>query len=221
VEVSESPRPDQIRNSNAYSLLGQLRLLGLDAEYLGIARDDKYDLQSVLARGLERDVVILTGGVSMGEYDLAKDAFLDSGLEILFSRVAMRPGKPTVFACRGSKLVFGLPGNPVSTFVAFENLVRPALGRLCGHKKPDLPRIRGELLRDLKQTPGRTSFLPSWVSVEEGRWTVEPLRWKGSADIIAFSRANAVVILPAETGFLAKGESVEAMLFPDYFLRSR
>jgi molybdopterin molybdotransferase len=221
VEVAESPRPDQIRNSNAYSLLAQLRLLGLKAEYLGIARDDKQDLQAMLTRGLEHELVILTGGVSMGEYDLAKDVFLDLGFEILFSRVAMRPGKPTVFARRGSNLVFGLPGNPVSTFVAFENFVRPALARLCGHKKPDLPRIRGELMQDLRQVPGRTSFLPSWVSFEDGQWKVEPLRWKGSADIIAFSRANAAVIVPAESGFVAKGERVEAMLFPDHFSRSR
>jgi len=105
--------------------------------------------------------------------------------------------------------------------VAFESLVRPALGRLCGHRKPDLPRIRGELLRDLKQTPGRTSFLPSWVFLADGQWKVEPLRWKGSADIIAFSRANAVVILPAECSFVAKGEDVEALLFPDHLLRSK
>ena len=139
----------------------------------------------------------------------------------MFSRVAMRPGKPTVFARKEDKLVFGLPGNPVSTFVAFENFVRPALGRICGHPQPDLPRIHGTLTRDLKQSPGRTSFLPSWVSLEGGQWAVEPLSWKGSADIIGFSRANSAAILPAECGFMAKGETIEAMLFADHFARSR
>jgi molybdopterin molybdotransferase len=221
VEVHDSPRPDQIRNSNAHSLGAQLRLLGLKPEYLGIARDEKQDLCKRLTEALERDVVILTGGVSMGEYDFVKDVFQDFNIEILFSRVAMRPGKPTVFARSGGKLIFGLPGNPVSAFVAFENFVRPALGRLCGHRNPDLPRVSGRLMLDMRQAPGRTSFLPAWVALEVSGWKVEPLRWKGSADVISFSRANAVAILPANCSFMAKGETIEALLLPDYFDRSR
>ncbi len=221
VEVEVSPGSGQIRNSNAYSLSAQIRLLGLSPEYLGIARDDKHEMRQRLAQGLERDVVIVTGGVSMGEYDFAKEVFQDLGLEILFSKVAMRPGKPTVFARLGERLVFGLPGNPVSSFVAFENFARPALGRMCGHRKPDLPRVRGKLTRDLRQAPGRTSFLPAWVVLTDIGWKMEPLSWKGSADIIGFSRANAAVILPAECSVMSEGEIVEAMLLPDFFARSQ
>ncbi len=220
VEPQDSPRPDQIRNSNAYSLAAQLRLLGLEPEYLGIARDDRADLRQRMLSARERDVIILTGGVSVGEYDFAKDVFRDLELEILFTRVAMRPGKPTVFARSESTLVFGLPGNPVSAFVAFENFIRPALGRLCGHRKPELPRIHAELLHDLRQSPGRTSFLPAWAQSAAGGWKLEPLGWKGSSDIIGFSRANSAAICPAERDFMGKGEMIQAMLLPDFFARS-
>jgi molybdopterin molybdotransferase len=188
-------------------------------EYLGIARDDKSDLLSRLMRGLESDVTVLTGGVSMGEYDFVKEVFKEAGLEIIFSRVAMKPGKPTVFARRGDKMVFGLPGNPVSSYIAFENIARLAIGRLCGMKYPGLPRVRGVLLRHLNQVPGRTAFLPARATIRETGWTVDPLKWKGSADIVGFSRANAAAVFPADRDYMPKGETIEAMLFPDYFSR--
>ena len=220
VEAEDTPRPDQIRNSNAYSLTAQLRLMRIEPEYLGIVRDNRRKLSQAIKAGLERDVLIVTGGVSMGEYDFVKDVFRELGLDIVFSRVAMKPGKPTVFARSTDKLAFGLPGNPVSAFVAFENFVRPALGRLCGLERPELPRVRGRLALDLKQHPGRTAFLPAWVTIGPEP-TVEPLKWKGSADMIGFARANAAVIFPADREFLAKGEAVEAMLLPDYFVRQK
>ncbi len=219
VEVHETPRGGRIRNSNAYSLAGQLRLMGIEARYLGIVRDDRQELRVRVEQGLENDVLILTGGVSMGKYDFVKEVFLELGLQTLFTQVAMRPGKPTVFARKGERLVFGLPGNPVSSFIAFENFIRPALGRMCGFSRPELPRIRGTLSLDMKQSPGRTSFLPACVRSEPGGWQIEPLRWKGSADIIGFSRANAAVIFPADRDFMARGGTADAMLLPDYFQR--
>jgi len=221
VEVEQNPGPGQIRNSNAYSIGGQLRLMGIEPDSLGIARDDKEELRARVREGVERDVFIMTGGVSMGEYDFGKDVFEELGLQILFSKVAMKPGKPTVFARKGGRLVFGLPGNPVSTFISFENFVRPAIGRICGLKRPDLPRVRGELLRDMRQAPGRTAFLPAWTAADACSWSIEPLGWKGSADIIGFARANSAVIFPADRDFMAKGETVEAMLLPDFFARQR
>ncbi len=219
VEVDEEPLPGQIRNSNAYSLGGQLRLMGLGADYLGIVRDSRQVLRNRLVQAMERDLVILTGGVSMGEYDFVKEILEELGFTILFSQVAMKPGKPTVFARKDDKLAFGLPGNPVSTFIAFENFVRPALGRLCGFARPELPRIRGVLLRDMRQVPGRTAFLPARVRWEADGWKIEPLGWKGSADIIGFSRANAAVIFPADRDLMPCGEAAAAMLLPDYYQR--
>jgi molybdopterin molybdotransferase len=221
VEFNEVPRQGQIRNSNAHCLSGQLKYMDLDADYLGIARDDREELRRKMLLGLERDVLIITGGVSMGEYDFVRDVFQDLKLEILFSKVAIKPGKPTVFARRGDKLVFGLPGNPISALVTFEYFVRPALGWLCGMAKPELPRMKGELLADVRQTPGRTAFLPAWVSWQADGWKVEPLRWKSSADIIGFTGANATFIFPKNRDFLSKGEVVEMMLLPDFFVRQR
>jgi molybdopterin molybdotransferase len=221
VEFDQMPRPDQIRNSNAYCLSSQLQFMGLEADYLGIVRDDREELRRTMLLGLERDVLIITGGVSMGEYDFVQDVFKNLGLEILFSKVAIKPGKPTVFARKGDKLIFGLPGNPISALVTFECFVRPVLGRLCGMTKPELPRMRGELLADVKQTPGRTAFLPAWVYWEENGWKVEPLQWKSSADIIGFTRANATFVFPKNRDFLHRGEIVELMLLPDFFVRQR
>jgi molybdopterin molybdotransferase len=221
VELDQDPRSDQIRNSNAYCLAGQLRYMDIEADYLGIAKDDKEELRRKMLLGLERDILIITGGVSMGEYDFVQDVFHDLGLEILFSKVAIKPGKPTVFARRGEKLVFGLPGNPISALVTFECFVRPALGRLCGMKNPELPRMMGELLADMKQSPGRMAFLPAWVFWEEDGWKVEPLLWKSSADIIGFTKANATFIFPKNRDSLTRGEIVELMLLPDFFVRQR
>jgi molybdopterin molybdotransferase len=195
--------------------------MGIDADYLGIARDSKEELRRKMLLGLERDVLIITGGVSMGEYDFVQDVFQDLGLRILFSKVAIKPGKPTVFARRENKLIFGLPGNPISALITFENFVRPALGRLCGMTKPDLPRMKGELLADMRQAPGRTAFFPAWVAWQDDGWKVEPLAWKNSADIIGFTRANATFIFPKDRDFLGRGEIVEIMLLPDFFVRQR
>jgi molybdopterin molybdotransferase len=221
VELDQTPQPDQIRNSNAYCLASQLKLMGLEADYLGIVRDDRDDLRRKMLVGLERDVLIITGGVSMGEYDFVRDVFQDLGLEILFSKVAIKPGKPTVFARRGNKLVFGLPGNPISALITFECFVRPALGRICGMTAPELPRMKGELLADMRQSPGRTAFMPAWVTWRDRGWKVEPLLWKSSADIIGFTGANATFIFPKNRDLLRQGEIVEIMLLPDFFVRQK
>jgi molybdopterin molybdotransferase len=221
VEADQPPAAGQIRNSNVWSLTGQLAALGIRPDYLGIARDDAGHLRSLVSEGLRRDVLILTGGVSMGDYDLVKGVLDELGAQIHFARVAMKPGKPTVFATRERRLVFGLPGNPVSTFVSFENFVRPALGRMCGIARPELPRITGTLTREMKQSPGRTAFLPASVTISGGRWEVEPLPWRGSGDIIGFSHGNAAVIFPADRNHIAQGETVEAVLLPDFFHRGR
>jgi molybdopterin molybdotransferase len=221
IEHDRTPGPAQIRNSNALSLRGQLAALGLVPDYLGIAPDDPDDLRALVREGLKRDVLLVTGGVSMGEYDLVKGIFQECGLTIRFDRVSMKPGKPTVLATGIGGIAFGLPGNPVSSFVAFENFVRPALGRLCGLRHPDLPRVRGTLTRAMRQVPGRTAFLPAWVTMEGAGWTIEPLDWHGSGDIIGFSRCNATVIFPGVRDSMSAGETVDAMLLPDFFQRWR
>jgi molybdopterin molybdotransferase len=219
VEVDQFPGRHQIRNSNSCCLSAQLQLLGLQAEYLGISRDDRAQLEELIRQGLERDVLIITGGVSVGAYDLVEEAFQVHGLEVVFSQVAVRPGKPTVFARKGNKLVFGLPGNPLSALVSFELFVRPALGRLCGLTCPDLFRVRGVLVSRMRQKAGRTSFLPAVVTCNPDGWLVNPLPWKGSSDVIGFSGADGLVVFPADREVLEAGDKVEALLFPDYWQR--
>ena len=219
VEFYETPRPDQIRNSNAYCLAAQLRMIGIEADYLGIARDEKEYLRERILEGLKRDVLIITGGVSMGEYDFVRDVFEELGVEILISKVAIKPGKPTVFARKGDRLVFGLPGNPLSSMITFECFARPVLGRMCGMNQPELRRMRGALVEDVRQTPGRTSFLPARIEWTQNGWSVRPISWKNSADMIGFSSANATLIFPGERDLLSRGETVEIMLLPDFFTR--
>ena len=219
VEFSETPRPDQIRNSNAYCLAAQLRLLGIEADYLGIARDEKKNLREKILAGLERDVLIITGGVSMGEYDFVRDVFEELGVEILFSKVAIKPGKPTVFARKGNRLIFGLPGNPLSSMITFECFARPVLGRMCGMKQPELHKTQGVLAEDVRQTPGRTAFLPARAQWTPKGWSIRPISWKNSADMIGFSGANSTLIFPGERDLLSRDETVEIMLLPDFFTR--
>jgi molybdopterin molybdotransferase len=219
VEADQTPGPGQIRNSNAPSVAAQLRQLGLDAEYLGIARDDKAEIRRVILEGLRRDVLILTGGVSVGAYDFVEEILVETGLEVIFSGVAVRPGKPTVFARRGDKIVFGLPGNPISTFVSFELFVRPALERICGFAAAGLFRVQGRLSLGVKHKSERASFIPARLSWNREGWGIEPLPWKGSSDIIGFSRANGLLILPQDRKAIAEGEQVEALLLPDFWQR--
>ncbi len=220
VEADQAPGPAQIRNSNAPSVAAQLKLLGLEAEYLGIARDDRDEIRRVITEGLRRDVLILTGGVSVGAYDFVEEILLEAGLEVVFSGVAVRPGKPTVFARRSDRIVFGLPGNPISTFVSFELFVRPALERICGLTSSGLFRVRGRVTSGVKHKSERTSFIPAWLSWSQEGWRIEPLPWRGSSDIIGFSRANGLLILPQDRKAVAGGEWVEAVMLPDFWQRS-
>ena len=221
VEADVTPGPGQIRNSNTYSLTAQLGRLGIRPDYLGIAEDNLEDLRRKIAAGLEHDAVIISGGASVGPYDLVKNVFRELGIEIIFDQVAVRPGKPTIFARKGERLVFGLPGNPVSSFVSFENFVRPALGRMCGMRNPDLMHVRGELTANMRQAGGRTALLPALATWESSGWQIAPLPWKGSGDIIGFSNADALVIFPADRSEMAQSEKVEALLLPDYWMRRR
>src|SRR3972149_1229428 len=133
VHPSETPGPGQIRNSNGFSLVAQCRSVGIDARYLGVAEDSEASLRAFIQRGFENDVLLLSGGVSMGRYDLVEKVLSELGVEILVDAVALKPGKPLVFGVgEDGKLVFGLPGNPVSTMATFELFVRTALSRLEG-----------------------------------------------------------------------------------------
>ena len=219
VPVEETPGEDQIRDSNTYSLAAYARLAGAEVERLPFASDDPALLRGEIDEAASRaDVLVLSGGVSMGRYDFTKDALRALGAEFFFERVALRPGKPTVFArLRGqhNTLVFGLPGNPVSVSVTFNLFARTALRALQGLSDAAPFEERAVLVRAAKGTQERASYLPAILSTDvEGRQLAEVLKWGGSSDFVAFARATALVIIPAGVKSLDAGEVVRVVRLP-------
>lgn len=211
VGVSQSPGPFQIRNSNSISLAAQVLLTGAVPDSLGNARDDVAELRARILRGLESDILVLSGGVSVGTYDLVEQVLKDLGAEFFFDSVAIRPGKPAVFGwCRG-KPVFGLPGNPVSTMVTFELFVVPAIGIFSGATPGPLPFFKAKLVRDVTEKPSLAHFLPAVVSWPGGDPQVESLRWEGSGDIGAVARGNCFLVIRGERQEIKNGEWVDVL----------
>lgn len=210
VHPSESPGPGQIRNSNGFSLMAQCAAVGAAPRYLGVARDSESSLVELIRRGLEADVLLLSGGVSMGRFDLVEDVLERVGVRILVESVRLKPGKPLVFGVsEHGKLVFGLPGNPVSTMVTFELFVRTAIARLEGAAEPIRPLLVARLSARLASRGRRRAYLPGWVGVAEGGEPVAtPIRTQGSGDIVAFSKSNALLVVPEEKEDLEPGEAV-------------
>jgi len=211
VPINETPGPFHIRNSNSVSLAAQVRLAGGEPVLLGNALDRSDDLGAKIEEGLREDVLVLSGGVSMGKYDLVESVLQAMGAEFFFDAVAIRPGKPTAFARCRDTLVFGLPGNPVSTMVTFLLFVLPALDVLSGAPARPLPLLEAKLAEPLKEKPGMTHFLPARVDWRGELAEVRPLRWQGSGDIASLSRANCFLVVPADRQDIAAGEKVSVL----------
>jgi len=208
VAHDQTPGPFQIRNSNSLSLGLLAELSGAEVVVLDNAPDERTALREAIEHGLAEDALVLSGGVSMGKYDLVEDVLAELGAEFFFDAVAIRPGRPAVFGyCRGVP-VFGLPGNPISTMVTFELLVQPALDILSGAEPGPLPLVGAKLAHPTKQNPALAHFLPARLSWESEEPVVEELPWKGSGDIVAFARANCLLYVPQERPHIAAGEWV-------------
>jgi molybdenum cofactor synthesis domain-containing protein len=200
VSVEQEPGPDQIRDSNNYSIAAYAIEAGAQIKRLPLANDDIELLKrQILETADWADVIVTSGGVSMGLYDFTKTAVKELGAEVFFDRVALRPGKPTVFArLPNGKLFFGLPGNPVSVSVTFNLFVRTALLGLQGAAETILAENWAVLSQELKGVPDRESYLPSRLSsTTAGQLLAEPLKWGGSSDFVGFARANALIKVPA------------------------
>jgi molybdopterin molybdotransferase len=198
VPITETPGPFHIRNSNSVSLAVQARLAGGEPVQLGNALDRAEDLSAKIEQGLESDILVLSGGVSMGKYDLVESVLKTLGAEFYFDAVAIRPGKPAVFGRCRNTLVFGLPGNPVSTMVTFQLFVIPAIDVLSGAPARPLPLLSAELAESLREKPGLTHFLPARLDWPNNVPRVHALPWQGSGDISTLARANCFLVLPAE-----------------------
>lgn len=208
VRVEDTPGPGQIRNSNSYNIAAQVRAMGLRCDDLGIARDTLADLRARIREGLQRDVLILSGGVSAGDYDYVIAALEQEGVDGVLHQVWVKPGRPFYFGRRGRQRVFALPGNPVSTFVLFELFVRLFLGRMMGLHTASRPRQRLRLLGRYDRASDRVQVVPARVSGDG----VEPVPWHGSADIFALTRADALMIVPANAGVLEPGAVVDVLI---------
>jgi molybdopterin molybdotransferase len=200
--------PGQIYDANGFILAAQLRGAGALVERLPAVADDEAATRAAIERGLEADVLVTTGGVSVGVYDLVRAAEQELGVEEIFWRVAMQPGKPVAFGVRGQTLVFGLPGNPVSSLVGFELFVRPALLALQGLASPRPPFRPGRLAAPARRLEARDALLRARSRVEGDAVLLEPLTGQQSHMIAAAATADALVLVPHGAGELAAGSAV-------------
>jgi molybdopterin molybdotransferase len=216
VNVGEKPGADQIRDSNNYTIAAYAARAGADVERLPLAGDDTDELKRQIAEAVKRsDVLITSGGVSMGVYDFMKAALKELGAEIFFERVALRPGKPTVFARLNDTLIFGLPGNPVSVSITFNLFARAALRAMQGATRPGLIAETAVLAKALKGSADRESYLPAILRTDEkGTLLAEPLKWGGSSDFVGFARATALAIVPVGVTEIIAGERLRIIRLP-------
>jgi molybdopterin molybdotransferase len=236
VEIAEAPGPAQIRNSNSYSLAAQVRKAGGEAVRLPIAPDERGRLKSLIEEGLKSDLLLLTGGVSMGKYDLVEQVLSELNAEFYFTGAEIQPGRPVVFGSCGAgalaradsnfspgtragapaphnrRYFFGLPGNPVSTMVTFELFVRPMIEALAGMTAQPLVFLRARLKSEIRTRTGLKRFLPAVLSGEFENAEVELARWQGSGDIAALARANCYAVIPPDREFIEAGEWVSLLL---------
>ena len=210
IEPRQKPTAAKIRNSNSYQLCAQIQRAGCIPKYFGIAKDTPEAVDEILATAMEEcDVVLFSGGVSVGDYDFVPQILSAAGIDIKFAKVKIKPGRPTVFGTKGNKYFFGLPGNPVSTFVLFEVLVRAFLVKLMGADyRPVL--ISGRLTKDvIKRKADRSEFRPVRL---EPDGSVNFFEYHGSAHIHAYTLANGVVRIPAGVTKLNAGSNVQVSL---------
>ena len=160
-----------------------------------MAKDNKDKIGCLVENGLKKDVLILSGGVSMGEYDLVGEVLRDFGVKIFFEKVALRPGKPTVFGKKGDKVIFGLPGNPVSTLVTFELFVRPCIRKMMGFPFYSNQTMYAELEQEIKVRKKRREYRPSFLSQVDDKWKVSPVAWHGSGDLFSTTNSNCLLII--------------------------
>ena len=217
VSVEQTPGQDQIRDSNNYSLSAYAALAGATVERMPLTGDETSLLKTQIANAAEHsDLIVTSGGVSMGVYDVTKSALKELDAEIFFERVSLRPGKPTVFArLPNGTLVFGLPGNPVSVAVTFNLFARTAVLAMQGAADPTLKRETAALARSVKGTTDRDSYLPAQLTTNDDAELIAfPLKWGGSSDFVAFALTTALLIVPANVKSIEAGSLVNVLRVP-------
>jgi molybdopterin molybdotransferase len=212
VDSDLPPGPNQIRTSNSYSLAAQVQAAGGDPVLLPIAPDDPQRLRELLVEGLDADLLLITGGVSMGKYDLVEQVLSELKAEFFFTGAQIQPGKPVVFGRAQHKYFFGLPGNPISTMVTFELFAKPMLQALAGISSRNLVFTHAQLKSEIRTKMGLKRFLPALLSGKFERAEVELVRWQGSGDIASIARANCYAVIPPDRERIEPGEWVPVLL---------
>ncbi len=212
VDIDEEPSPWKIINSNGYSNMSQVRDCGAIPLYIGIAKDRKDDLAAKFNAALRADVIITSGGVSLGDYDFVKDVIAETGNRMHFWQVAMRPGKPLVYGRVHEKPFFGLPGNPVSSMVSFEQFVRPSLLKMMGHTNLYRRTIRVPLEEDISKTAGLAHFIRACVEWRDGRYRILTTGDQGSGILKSMVKANGLIVLPEDATVVKKGDEVTVQI---------
>jgi molybdopterin molybdotransferase len=192
VGLGEKPAPHQIRNSNSYALAALVESSGASPTILPMARDTPSALRELLAQGLEHDVLLVSGGVSAGKYDLVKPALREFGVDFQFEKVRIQPGQPSAFGMANNKPVFGLPGNPGSSMVTYRLFAEPAIRLLAGETEPTLLLLLARFSEPFRHKGGLTRFLPA--QLEPDGISVRHIPWQGSSDVPALAKANAFLI---------------------------
>ncbi len=227
VEVNAHPGPAQIRNSNSYSLAAQIQQAGAEPILLPIAPDEPRRLRELIEQGLQSDLLLMTGGVSMGRYDLVEQVLAEMRAEFFFTGAKIQPGRPVVFGRCGQvapcgagalarethapRYFFGLPGNPISTMVTFELFARPIAEALSGRPPQPLTFLHARLKSEIHVKPGLRRFLPGRLAGQYENSQVELIPWQGSGDIAARSRSNCLVVIPPDREQIAQGEWIAVM----------
>ncbi len=214
VDIDTEPGPTQIRNSNSYSLAVQIQQAGGETVLLPIAPDEPRSLRQLMEEGLQSDLLIMTGGVSMGRYDLVEQVLAEMQAEFFFTGAKIQPGKPVVFGRISThhKYFFGLPGNPVSTMVTFELFAKPMLQALAGMSPSPLTFLHARLKSEIRVKPGLKRFLPAILSGQYEEAEVELVPWQGSGDVAAQARSNCYAVIPPDHEQIKAGEWVPVML---------
>jgi molybdopterin molybdotransferase len=213
VEPGDTPLDHQVRNSNAATLLAQLDEMGVRGRYLGIAPDSPEALGEMLRRGLRGEALLVTGGVSVGRYDLVGEALAEAGMELLFHNVAVKPGKPLLAGLCGSCLVIGLPGNPLSTFTGFLVFVAPALRKMMGCRSWKSAALTARLEEPLHTRQNRTTYRLARLEPSPDGFRASPVSSGGSGDVLSLARANGFIVTPAGEHELEAGSELPAMLW--------
>lgn len=210
--MDEPVDPNKIPNSNSYALMAQVQALGIEPALLGIARDDPAELAEYLQRGLKFDVLLVSGGSSVGVHDYVRPTIEALGVQMKFWRVAMKPGHPLAFGTKKNTAVFGLPGNPVSSMVCFEQFVAPALRSMMGHEHLYRRTISARLSHTVKHQPGRTEFIRVALGRDKDGYVATSTGTQSSGALLSMAKADGLLVAPSISTGLAAGEQVIVQL---------